>query len=86
MGRKEKLFFANYKMIYQRLNHSMKWKSHKYKNIFLRGGQEKMQIMSVVAKDQLLEEMSEELRNCIADNFPSFLYITNVTESKNRSF
>ena len=45
-----------------------------------------MQIMSVVAKDQLLEEMFEELRNCIADNFPSFLYITNVTESKNRSF
>ena len=45
-----------------------------------------MQIMSVVAKDQLLEEMFEELRNCIDDNFPSFLYITNVTESKNRSF
>ena len=31
-------------------------------------------------KDQILEEMFEELRSTISVNFPSFVFITNVTE------
>ena len=36
-------------------------------------------------KNEILEEMFEELRSSISVNFPSFIYITNVTEFKNGS-
>ena len=39
-----------------------------------------------VGKDQVLEEMFEESKNSISKNFPSFVYITNITESKSGSF
>ena len=41
--------------------------------------------MATVGKDQILEEMFEELRWTISANFSSFAFITNVTESKNGS-
>ena len=44
-------------------------------------------IKSVIkGKDQILEKMLEELRSSIKGNFPRFLYVTNVTESKNGTF
>ena len=36
-------------------------------------------------KNQLFEEMVEELRSAISANFPSLVFITNVTVSKNGS-
>lgn len=76
MGGKEN-FFTSYKMIYPPLNHSMGWKSD---YIFF----EKIEKMSS-GKNEILEEMFEELRSSISVNFPSFIYITNVTEFKNGS-
>lgn len=76
MGRKEN-FFTSYGMIYPPLNHSMGWKND---YIFF----EKIEKMSS-GKNEILEEMFEELRSSISVNFPSFVFITNVTESKNGS-
>ena len=45
---------------------------------------EKIEKMSS-GKNEILEEMFEELRSSISVNFPSFVFITNVTESKNGS-
>lgn len=64
-------------MIYPPLNHSMAWKSD---YIFF----EKIEKMSS-GKNEILEEMFEKLRSSISVNFPSFIYITIVTESKNGS-
>ena len=64
-------------MIYPPLNHSMGWKSD---YIFF----EKIEKMSS-GKNEILEEMFEELRSSISVNFPSFIYITNETEFKNGS-
>ena len=41
-------------------------------------------VMSLIKwKDQILEEMFEELRSRIKKNVPSFLYLINVTALKN---
>ena len=45
---------------------------------------EKIEKMSS-GKNEILEEMFEKLRSSISVNFPSFIYITIVTESKNGS-
>lgn len=43
--------------------------------------------MSIIkGKDQILEEIFEQLRSSIKENLPNFLYVTNMTESKSGTF
>ena len=42
--------------------------------------------MSIRGKEQILQEIFEVLRSSIEENFPKFLYKTNVTVSKNGTF
>ena len=71
--KERKIFFSFYEMIYPKLNGSMKWKND---CIFLRENK-KMQ------REQILEEMSNDLLDNIKKHFPEEFYII---ESKGGSF